>query len=301
MVQSIHVLPMHSERPLAGAWKNVSNMRRLSHLTFMHLLRGLVCILAASTAWAQFDVPGLNTTFRKRAVRARLVLSHEIAKPGDVVMAGIELNHSSGWHTYWRNPGDSGEATEIHWALTNGISAGEIEWPVPEKSVDPGLGIVTYVHHDRTVLLVPLKIGNDAPRGTHDFNALVKWIECSASLCVPGSNLVNATLTIGTESKSSGETNFFAEAERHLPGKNPPRPASARWDGPPNVPVRPLLIEWNTAAKAADFFPFPDALAILSNKTDVVANSSSNVLLRKLVSKTGGRWSAGIAGLLVRV
>jgi len=268
----------------------------------MHLLRGLILwLLIVSAAGAQFDVPGLNTGFRRRAVRARLMLSHEAAKPGDTVMAGVELIHNPGWHTYWQNAGDGGlgEATQIHWALTNGISAGEIQWPVPEKYVDPVLGLVTYVHHNRAVLLVPLRIANDAPRGTHELKTLVKWLECE-KVCVPGSNLVSAMLTIGTESKLSDETNFFAEAERKLPSKNLPGTASARWDGPPGTTVRPLLIEWNTEAKSPDFFPFTNALATISNRTDVVAPSSTNAMLRKLVAKSGDRWPSEIAGLLVR-
>ena len=53
----------------------------------MYLWRGLaIWLLTVSTVAAQFDVPGLNTGFRRRAVRARLVLSHEAAKPGDTVM-----------------------------------------------------------------------------------------------------------------------------------------------------------------------------------------------------------------------
>ena len=38
-----------------------------------------------------------------------------------------------GWHTYWRNPGDSGAPTEITWDLPAGYSAGEIQWPFPER------------------------------------------------------------------------------------------------------------------------------------------------------------------------
>lgn len=255
-------------------------------------------LLIVSAAEAQLDFPGLNTGFRRRAVRARLVLSHEAAKPGDTVMAGVELNHSAGWHTYWRNPGDSGEPTQIHWGLTNGITAGEIQWPVPEKYVDPTLGLVTYVYHNRAVLLVPLKIANDAPRGTHEVRALMKWLECER-VCVPGSNLVSAMLTIGAESKPSDEASFFAEAERRLPAKQYPFPVRARWDGSSSA-VRPLLIEWQAVAKSSDFFPFTNALAVISNKTDVVTASASNMVLRKLVAKTGDRWPSEISGLLVQ-
>src|SRR4051812_43251091 len=110
-----------------GLQKLFRTFGRVLHLIFMHWLRGLILLwLAAICANAQFEFPGAATFGRKRAVRARLVLSHETAKPGDTVMAGIELTHNPGWHTYWQNAGDSGDATKIFWALTDGISAGEI-------------------------------------------------------------------------------------------------------------------------------------------------------------------------------
>ena len=65
--------------------------------------------------------------------QARLILSAEAARPGETVTAGVLLKMPSGWHTYWKNPGDSGEATKIVWQLPGGVQAGEIQWPVPEK------------------------------------------------------------------------------------------------------------------------------------------------------------------------
>ena len=265
----------------------------------MHLFRGLALLtLVASIAAAQFEIPGANTFGRRRAVRARLVLSHDMAKPGDVVMAGVELTHNAGWHTYWKNSGDSGDATKILWALTNGISAGEIQWPVPEKFVDPTVGLTTYVYHDRAVLLVPLTVGTEAPRGTNELIALVKWLECKES-CVPGSNTVRATLIIGAESKPSSEAEFFTQAQRRLPSKQLPGTATATWDSPAPS-VRPLVINWNTDAKSPDFFPFTNALAIISNKTEVLVATPTKVVLRKFARAEGNQWPGEVAGLLVR-
>src|SRR5687767_7357469 len=102
---------------------------------FMRLLRAFILLwLAGSCTSAQVDFLGGASPFaRKRPVRARLVLSHETAKPGETVMAAVELTMDAGWHTYWRNAGDSGEATKILWGAMDGLSPGEIQWPVPEK------------------------------------------------------------------------------------------------------------------------------------------------------------------------
>ena len=257
--------------------------------------------LAVSCAWSaqQFEFATPQVSFaRKKSVRADLFLSHEVAKPGDTVMAAIKLTHAPGWHTYWRNPGDSGTATEIYWALSNGITAGLIQWPVPEKFVDATVGLTTYVYHSNVVLLVPLKIAPDAPAGTNEVNALAKWLQCEKS-CIPGSNSLRASLIIGTESRMAADTNVFAEAQRRMPSQQLQGTASARWDAPESMAVRPLVIDWSVEAKSADFFPFTNALVAISNKTDVSAGAS-NVVLRKLAKSKDGTWPKEVAGLLVR-
>src|SRR5213594_1834985 len=77
---------------------------------------------------------------------ARLVLSHESARPGEMVWAGLHLRMAPKWHTYWENGGDSGAATKIDWTLPAGVTTGDILWPVPEKHLSAGL--ITYFYHN---------------------------------------------------------------------------------------------------------------------------------------------------------
>ncbi len=264
----------------------------------------LFLVLAASTAWAQVDQFQFRNPTRalgnKKHTRVRLVLSHETARPGDTITAGVELTMDQGWHTYWSNPGESGQATEIHWNLPAGLSAGEIQWPVPEKFVSPDeLKLTTYVFHYRAVLLVPLKISADAGVGERDLSALVKWLECEIA-CVPGSNTVRGTLLITNESRLSSDTNFFAEAQQRLPEKKSPGTATANWDAPADTAKRALLVEWKAGATESDFFPYTNALATISPKTIVATASPTLALLRKTAERSGAAWPKEITGLLIR-
>src|SRR5215467_1364572 len=99
--------------------------------------------------------------------QARLLLDMATARPGDTVMAGIELRMEPGWHTYWRNPGqEGGLPTTITWETPQGVKAGDIQWPVPTKlrSTDPTVGTqpvsetINFVYTNEVVLLVPLQI-----------------------------------------------------------------------------------------------------------------------------------------------
>src|ERR1041385_3951988 len=140
----------------------------------MQLLRGILLVaLLAWPVWAQQDFLSAFSSKLGRKTHVKLVLSHEVAKPGDTVLIGVELTMDPGWHTYWQNPGEFGDATKINWALPPGITAGEIEWPLPEKLVDSEINITTYVFPNRALLLVPLKVAADAPPGSRDLSARV--------------------------------------------------------------------------------------------------------------------------------
>ena len=45
-------------------------------------------------------------------VKARLVSEVASVGPGQACLVALELDIRDGWHTYWRNPGDSGEADQ---------------------------------------------------------------------------------------------------------------------------------------------------------------------------------------------
>src|ERR1700690_1479416 len=134
--------------------------------------------------------------------QGRLIFSADIAKPGDTVWAGVDLKMEPGWHTYWKNPGAAGLATKIEWQLPPGVTAGEIQWPLPEKL--PPVEVTTYGYNDEVVLLVPLKLDAGLSHGPLELKAKVSWLECKEQ-CLPGSAEVAATLNISTETKPSDD------------------------------------------------------------------------------------------------
>ena len=76
-------------------------------------------------------VPALTVGAATRT-EVKLLLAADAARPDETVIAGVRLKMAPRWHTYWRNGGDSGAPTTIEWQLPAGITAGEIQWPVPE-------------------------------------------------------------------------------------------------------------------------------------------------------------------------
>ena len=71
--------------------------------------------------------------------------------PGKPTLVGLKLRMAQEWHTYWKNPGDSGLPTKIQWTLPEGWKAGEIQWPYPQPlPVGP---LMNYGYDDEVVLL----------------------------------------------------------------------------------------------------------------------------------------------------
>src|SRR5712692_1417733 len=253
------------------------------------LLSGFAGLLAVSALSAH--------AAGKTAVR--LLLSMETAAPGETVLAAVQLKMAPRWHTYWRNAGDSGDRTKIEWQLPPGITAGEIQWPPPEKLVSAGL--TTYVYHDEVLLMVPLQLAKNLAAGPLDLKAAVAWLECE-ELCVPGKASVQARLTIGPASKLSADAPLIEAWQKKIPVQKPELAASASWERPAQDTLRPLLIEWSPGAevKDADFFPHAAEKYAVKGETERIAATDGKIRLRKIVDKSEGDWPKEIMGLLVQ-
>jgi thiol:disulfide interchange protein DsbD len=243
-------------------------------------------LLTALLGFSPSSLRAANTT-------ARLVFDADTARPGDTVLAGLHLRMAPKWHTYWRNPGESGEATKVTWTLPPGITAGEIQWPVPEKLLWEGF--VTYGYENEVVLIVPLKLSPDLAAGPKEIKASLTWLECEET-CVPGKGTVNGTLTIAAERKPSGDAPLIEKFRGRLPVASPNVAARAWWAGAARGDVRELLIEaTDTTLKSLDFLPdFAEDYEVGGATTNVAAHR-----IQKLVKKLSGDWPAKISGVLL--
>jgi thiol:disulfide interchange protein DsbD len=225
--------------------------------------------------------------------QARLVLSAEAARPGETVTAGILLKMPPGWHTYWRNSGDSGAPTKIAWQLPDGIKAGEIQWPVPEKLTVADL--TTYVYHDEVVLLVPLTLADQIAPGSKELRAQVSWLECER-VCVPGKGEVKASLEVGAKTKPSAEIFLVDAWKKKLPRTDSAVSAQAWWEK--GGDSRPVVLE--VAMKdAEDFFPYANKAFELEGATEKLQPDDGRVRFRKMLKKFEGDWPSQLEGIVL--
>ena len=172
--------------------------------------------------------------------QVQLVLSANPARPGDTIWAGVDMKMDAGWHTYWKNPGDSGIATTIKWDLPPGVTAGEIQWPLPEKL--PPAEVTTYGYENEVMLLVPLTLATNLAPGPLVLKADVAWLECKEQ-CVPGKASVEATLNIGSETKTSADAAMIESWKSKVPQTNDCLLVKGMVGKPANGDMRPLIIK----------------------------------------------------------
>ena len=255
--------------------------------------------MAARDARAQAASPSFVGAPSAHHTQVKLLLSADSAKPGDTIWAGVDMKMEPGWHTYWKNPGAAGMATAIKWQLPPGISAGEIQWPLPKKF--PPAEVTTYGYTNEVMLLVPLTIQTNVPFGQVDLKATVSWLECK-DVCIPANQDVEVTLNIGNETKASADAAAIESWQKKVP-KPFDLSLTAWWEKPIADDTRPLIINFPTSlisvqVDSADFFPDAYNQFEVQAATEMT-HAHGEIRLRKIVKKYSGNWPKEISGVFL--
>jgi thiol:disulfide interchange protein DsbD len=162
-------------------------------------LRKLFAVLPALVIALLLGAPALTGTAKADPVQTghievELVSQEAGAAPGSTVYVALRQKIQPGWHTYWRNPGDAGDATRIVWTLPAGWTAGDIVWPTPEKSrVGP---LLDFAYTGEVLLPVPISVPASARVGSVvTLKAAAAFLVCE-QVCVPEDAVVTLTLPV---------------------------------------------------------------------------------------------------------
>ena len=168
-------------------------------------------------------------------VQVRLISDSTQVAPGQTLLLALEQKIAPHWHTYWKNPGDSGQPTSIEWKLPQGATASDILWPAPKRfDVGP---ITNYGYEDRVVLLTEIRLPQGlTPGSIATIGAEATWLVCREE-CIPQQATLSLSLPVGPTAKPSLEHSALAAARAALPGPAP-FAAAARLEG------RDLILSW---------------------------------------------------------
>jgi|TARA_B110000211_G_scaffold115920_1_gene134254 thiol:disulfide interchange protein DsbD len=147
----------------------------------MKLLNLTLFLLFSSFTFAE----PVNTGHAK----VSLVTDHMYSSSDSEMIVGIKMDMQSHWHTYWKNPGDSGGPIKVDWQLPEGVTVSNVNWPAPELIPYPPL--MTYGYTDFVIFPFKLKIPNDL----NQFNVVadINFLICD-DICVPEKAILNASL-----------------------------------------------------------------------------------------------------------
>lgn len=235
--------------------------------------------------------------------QVRFWLSANPIRPGGAVWAAFDLRMDPGWHTYWKNSGDSGIPTQIKWQLPPGVTAGDIQWPLPKKL--PPAEVTTYGYEGETMLLVPLTLASNLSSGPLTLSAQVSWLECKEQ-CVPGATNVTASLMVGNDTQKTAEAAAIEVWRQKIPQSAQDWSIAAFWKSQASADTRTLILEGRfTGApeqpptSIADFYPDASDNFEIQSKTVKLADPNWDFSLEKSVTKFSGNWPAQISGVVV--
>jgi thiol:disulfide interchange protein/DsbC/DsbD-like thiol-disulfide interchange protein len=230
-------------------------------------------------------------------VKARLVSEVSSVGPGQTFWVALELDIRDGWHTYWRNPGDSGEPTKLAWQLPPGFSAGDIVWTTPHRfEIAP---LVNYGYAKHAFHLVQLTAPKDLKAGTAaPLAAKASWLVCS-DVCIPEDAQLTVSLPVSAQAGALDPqaATLFSAARSELPSAQP-APTTARIEGDKLI-IR-LGSEWGATLSqitSLAFFPYDEG-GIEYGTPQILARAKDSVDLSMKVGYQPPKAGA-IRGVLV--
>ncbi len=190
-------------------------------------------------------------------VKAHLVSEVLAIGPGQSFWVALDFDIRDGWHTYWRNPGDSGQATKLEWHLPPGFTAGDIVWTTPHRFEVPPL--VNYGYAKHAVHLIEITAPKDLQSAPVVLSAKASWLVCS-DVCIPEDAVLQLKMPVGDRPGPADPSDaaLFRAARGELPS---PEPAATTVHVQNGQLVLALGKEWGATLPqitSLAFFPYDD-------------------------------------------
>lgn len=196
---------------------------------------------------------------------AELVALGPAIAPGGTQMVGLVLTMEDKWHVYWANAGDSGEPPHIHWTLPDGVTAEEMEFPIPHRL--PLGPLMDFGYEDEVAFPVEIKAAANLKPGPVHLDAKVDWLVC-AQVCIPGKAHLGLDLNVQPGApavENEPKVGALGEAMDLIPDSLP-KGASVNVMGGAKEFV--LTLKTGKKETDAEFYPYPD-----QGSTDLIANA----------------------------
>jgi thiol:disulfide interchange protein len=231
----------------------------------------------------------------KQLVKAELLAYTDAVVPGKPFTVGLLLRMAPAWHTYWKFSGDAGLPTELKWKLPSGWKIGEIQWPIPLKTIDPG-DIQTYGYENEVLLMQEITPPTKLDSSSVKLSADASWLVCER-ICIPGGANLPLELPASTTSQPAN-TELFARYRRLLPQNLPgANVATADWSRVGSDLRLKVMSETLASYPAVDFFPLPEQSTIVGHPR--IESRNKNEIVFRIPIESSEKSLSSMAGLIV--
>jgi len=135
---------------------------------------------------------------KSNLVKVNIIQSDRNHQNEDIYLL-FQLNIKDHWHTYWRNPGDSGLPTDIKIETQDNVKVSEIIWPeIPEKI--PFDDLANFGFSDQQNLII--KISPDNEQKDLNLKAKISWLVCKEE-CIPQDTTISLNIPYHMDMKIS--------------------------------------------------------------------------------------------------
>jgi thiol:disulfide interchange protein DsbD len=220
----------------------------------------LPCIAWALLSLGSLRAATADPTASTPQLTVQLLVPPAQIYPGQRFTAGLYFKLEPGWHVYWRNAGDSGEAPKLTWSLPPGIAAGALQFPVPKRlPVGP---LLDYGYEDEVLFPAALEVAHNFPPagGEAVLAAAASWVVCR-EICIPGNARLAVSRPVRAAATPAAADNADAALVAHFVAAVPqplPLPASASFRSAGGAFV--LTVRTGRREADAAFFPFDQNL-----------------------------------------
>ena len=165
-----------------------------------------VCSLALVALVALFSKALLAQTAADAShSRIELITSRSDIRAREPLWIAVRITPKTGWHTYWKNPGDAGMAPSLTWGFPQAKwQAEELQWPAPERIQVKRLA--SYGYNGTLVLPQRLFAPAALPSGALALKLRVDWLVCEESCIAQDAELtLPLTATSGSPRADSNK------------------------------------------------------------------------------------------------
>jgi thiol:disulfide interchange protein DsbD len=192
---------------------------------------------------------------RVDAVEAELVAERVAVRPGGRIELGLRLRHDPHWHTYWRNPGDSGLPTQVDPAGPAGTRFEALRWPAPKRLwVGP---LANYGFEDEVLLPFSAVLPAYLPGRAARIEIHAQWLVCK-DVCIPGEARMALDLPVldagAPEPGRSKAAALFDATAARIPDESRPLAARLHRHGA-GLSLAFATPEGADTVRRAEFFP----------------------------------------------